>query len=213
MMMGNTGEALRKWQAIGERVKRVRRSAGLTTAAFARKVGVSTLNLDLIENLPRCDRALLQKPEALAREMKWDALLERVSNRFDISREWLRTGAGKEPVSAMVKPADKEEDYEFLVSVPLMISSSALLEGTEMIVAASKEGQSGKIKHNAINAWVYHMLTDLFLLYYQGMCAAGRYDVARRTTVAMLNAMEQHSHYDAIAYAMDADRRASGKKQ
>jgi len=66
---------------------------------------------------------------------------------------------------------------------------------------------------HAINAWVYHMLTDLFLLYYQGMCAAGRYDVARRTTVAMLNAMEQHSHYDAIAYAMDADRRASGKKQ
>lgn len=212
MMMGNTGEALRKWQAIGERVKRVRRSAGMTTATFARKVGVSTLNLDLIENLPRCDKALLQNPEALAREMRWDALLEHVSNKFDISGEWLRTGESKEPVSAMIKRDDKEEDYEFVVSVPLMISSSALLEGTEMIVTASKGGLSGKIKYNAINAWVYHILTDLFLLYYQGMCAAGRHDVARRTTATMLNAMEQHSHYDAIAYAMDADRRASRER-
>ena len=204
--MGNAGEALREWQTIGERVKRIRHSAGMTTATFARKVGVSTLNLDLIENLPHCDKALLQKPEALAREMKWDALLERVSNRFNISREWLRTGAGKEPVSAMVKNDDKEDDFEFVISVPLMISRSVLLEGVNMVVALSNSRCARQIVYHRINPWLYRTLTDLFLLYYQGMHATGRSDIAGQTTEAMLNVLEHHLSFAESANAMEADK-------
>ena len=204
-MMGNTGEALRKWQAIGERVKRVRRSAGLTTAAFARKVGVSTLNLDLIENLPRCDKALFQKPEALAREMKWDALLERVSHRFVIPEDWLRKGEGKEPILTIGKNDDHEDDYEFVVSVPLMISHSALLEATDMIVDISSSRHARQMAYHRINPWLYRTLTDLFILYYQGMHASGRADIAGQTTKAMLNAIERNLSFAESAFVMDAD--------
>lgn len=205
-MMGNTGEALRKWQAIGERVKRVRRSAGLTTAAFARKVGVSTLNIDLIENLSRCDNALLHEPDALAKEMEWDALLKRVSSRFMISEGWLRTGIGNEPILALGKADDEEDDYEFVVSIPLMISRSVLLEGVNMIVALSNSGRAKQIVCHRISPWLYRTLTDLFLLYYQGMYVAGRSDIAGQTSGAMLNAMEQHLSFAKSANAMDEEK-------
>lgn len=205
-MMGNAGEALRKWQAIGERVQWIRHSVGMTTSAFARETGISTLNLGLIENLPRCDKALLQEPDALAREMQWDALLRRVSRRFMISEEWLRTGIGNEPISALGKGEDEEDDYEFVVSIPLMISRSVLLEGVNMIVALSNSGRARQIVCNRISPWLYRTLTDLFLLYYQGMYMVGRSDIAGQTSEAMLNAMEQHLSFAKSANAMDEEK-------
>lgn len=206
MMMGNAGEALRKWQAIGKRVKKVRRSFGMTSATFAQKVETSTLNIDLIENLSLCDKALLQEPDALAKEMRWDALLKRVSCCFMISEEWLRTGIGKEPISAMRKDDGKGDNYEFVVLVPLMISRSMLLEGLNMIVTLSNRRGAKQIVYHKISRWLYRMLTDLFLLYYQGMHAAGRSDIAGQTSVAMLNAMEQHLSLDKGDYAMAVEK-------
>jgi DNA-binding XRE family transcriptional regulator len=206
MMMGNAGEALRKWQAIGKRVKKVRRSFGMTSATFAQKVETSTLNIDLIENLSLCDKALLQEPDALAKEMRWDALLKRVSCRFMISEEWLRTGIGKEPISALGKGDDEKNDYEFVVSIPLMISRSVLLEGVNMIVALSNSGRARQVVCHRISPCLYRTLTDLFLLYYQGMHAAGRPDTAGQTSAAMLNAMEQHLSFAKGDYAMDVEK-------
>lgn len=205
-MMGNAGEALRKWQAIGKRVKKVRRSVGMTSATFAQKVETSTLNIDLLENLSLCDKALLQEPDALAKEMRWDALLKRVSCRFMISEEWLRTGIGNEPISALGKGEDEEDDYEFVVSIPLMISRSVLLEGVNMIVALSNSGRARQIVCNRISPWLYRTLTDLFLLYYQGMYVVGRSDIAGQTSEAMLNAMEQHLSFAKSANAMDEEK-------
>ena len=206
MTMGNAGEAFRKWQASGERIKRVRRSVGMTSATFARETGTSTLNIDLIENLPHCDKTLLQEPETLASEMKWDELLKRVSHQFVISEEWLRTGAGKEPISATRKRDRKEDDYEFVVSVPLMISRSVLLEGANMIMAISNSRRTRHIVYHRISPWLYRTLTDLFLLYYQGMHTSGRVDIAGQTTEAMLNVLEQHLFFTEGANAMDADK-------
>ena len=122
MTMGNAGEAFRKWQVIGERIKRVRRSVGMTSATFARETGTSTLNIDLIENLPHCDKTLLQEPETLASEMKWDELLKRVYHRFVISEEWLRTG--EEPMelpmmSTLLADANIGEDDRVIIQMYL----------------------------------------------------------------------------------------------
>ncbi|MBE5774940.1 MAG: hypothetical protein E7337_13570 [Clostridiales bacterium] len=203
--MGDTNEALEKWQAIGKRIKRVRHAVGMTTAAFANEAGTSTLNINLIENLLHCDKVMLREPEALAREMSWDALLERVSYRFVIPEDWLRKGEGKEPISTIGKNDDHEDDYEFVVSVPLMISHSALLEATDMIVDISSSRHARQMAYHRINPWLYRTLTDLFILYYQGMHASGRADIAGQTTKAMLNAIERNLSFAESAFVMDAD--------
>ena len=204
-MMGNAGEALRKWQAVGERIKRVRQGVGMTTATFAQEVGTSTLNIDLIENLSCCDEALLQDPETLAQEMRWDALLKHIGLRFDVSEEWLRTGGGNEPIPTIGKSSVSENDYEYVASIPLMISRSVLLEGVDMIVAIANGGRAGQAVFCAINACLYRMLTDLFLLYCHGMRATGQLDIATKTSKVMLDAMKQHPLYAEDAFGVDGE--------
>lgn len=204
-MVGNTGEALRKWQAIGERIKRVRRGVCMTTVTFAQEVETSTLNIDLIENLSCCDAALLQDPETLAQEMRWDTLLKHIGLRFDVSEAWLRTGGGNEPIPIIGKSSVNENDYEYVASVPLMISRSALLEGVDMIVDIANGGSSGQAVFRAINVCLYRMLTDLFLLYCHGMRATGQLGIAAKTSKVMLDAMKQHPLYAEDAFGMDGE--------
>ena len=191
--MGNTSEALQKWQMIGERIKRVRQSVGMTTALFAYELGTSTLNIDIIENLSRCDKTLLQKPQTFAKEMRWETLINRISHRFTVSEEWLFTGEGRGSVTEIEKNDAKGRDDELVVSVPLMISGSLLVEGANMIVTASKGVWSENSRSKMTNALLYSTLTDLFLVYYQEMSVSGRSDIAEQTTVTMLNAMKHYS--------------------
>ena len=98
----------------------------------------------------------------------------------------------------------KGRDDELVVSVPLMISCYTFVEGADMIVTASKGGRPGNDKYRRIDAWFYSMLTDLFLVYYQGMSICGRADIAGQATVTMLSSMKRHPLYDVRSGRADA---------
>lgn len=195
MIPENADEVLQLWREIGERVKQVRHSAGMTSADFAQELGTSSLCIDLMENVGLCDTALILDPEEFAKEMRWDILLERISERFIIPEGWLCAEQESESLSVLKKYDMEGTDDEIVITVPLTISQSVLLEGVKMIVETTREIRSGQHAYDMINAWQYRMLTDLFRLYYHVMKAYGRSDIAGQTTEVMLKEMKRHPLY------------------
>lgn len=101
---------------IGDRIKEIRQSAGLTQTAFSARIGIKQPSLNAIE---RGDN----KPS--------DQTIFIICKEFRVNEEWLRTGEGDPVVPSPSSVVDQfAEQYHLCPEATAMISKFVVLDPT-----------------------------------------------------------------------------------